>query len=109
MFLYYTRGLGRWVGGVHYGVMEAMKAEGQARLEPPRNPSHATMGYCMLAVGYVESGVVGKYECAAGNGLRGVTGGGRLHGVLAVREQRGVRSCFAACVLLCTLVAALRP
>ena len=28
MFLYYTRGLVRWVGGVHYGDMEVMKAEG---------------------------------------------------------------------------------
>ena len=80
MFLYYTRGLVRWVGGVHYGDMEAMKAEGQARLQPPRNPGYATMGYCMQAVGYVESGVVGNYECATGSGLRGVTGGGRLHG-----------------------------
>ena len=56
MFLYYTRGLVRWVGGVHYGDMEAIKAEGQARLEPPRNPGYASTGYCMLAVGYVESG-----------------------------------------------------
>ena len=37
MFLYYTRGLMRWVGGVHCGDTEAMKAEGQARLEPPEN------------------------------------------------------------------------
>ena len=37
MFLYYTTGLMRWVGGVHCGDMEAMKAEGQARLEPPRS------------------------------------------------------------------------
>ena len=28
--------------------------------------------------------------------------------VAGVREQRRVRSCFAACVLLCSLVAALR-
>ena len=41
MFLYYTRGLVRWVGGVHCGDMGAMKAEGQARLEPPRNPGYA--------------------------------------------------------------------
>ena len=37
MFLNYTRGLMRWVGGVHCGDTGAMKAEGQARLEPPRN------------------------------------------------------------------------
>ena len=55
MFLYYTRGSLRWVGDVHYGDMEAMKAEGQARLEPPRNPGYASTGYCMLAVGYMES------------------------------------------------------
>ena len=29
--------------------MEAMKAEGQARLEPPRNPGYASMGYCTYA------------------------------------------------------------
>ena len=80
MFLYYTRGLVRWVGGIRCGDMGAIKAEGQARLEPPRNPGYAYTGYCVLAVGYVESGVVGIYEYAAGNGLRGVTGGGRLHG-----------------------------
>ena len=41
MFLYYTRGMVWWVGGVHCGDMGAMKAEGQARLEPPRNPGYA--------------------------------------------------------------------
>ena len=34
MFLYYTRRLMRRVGGVHCGDTGAMKAEGQARLEP---------------------------------------------------------------------------
>ena len=100
MFLYYTRGLVRWVGGVHYGDMEAMKAQGQARLEPPRNPSYASTGYCMLAVGYVESGVVGNYEYAASNGLRGVTGGGRLHGGGGTRTTR-------VPLLLCRMCAAL--
>ena len=89
MFPYYTRGLVRWVGGVHYGDMEAMKAEGQARLEPPRNPGHASLGCCMLAVGYVESGVVGIYEYAASNGLRGVTGDGRLHSGGGMRTTEG--------------------
>ena len=56
MFLYYTRGLVRWDGGVHCGDMGAMKAEGQARLEPPRNPGYAHTGYCVLAEGYVEHG-----------------------------------------------------
>ena len=41
MFVYYTRGLMRWVGGVHSGDTGAMKAEGEARLEPPRNPGCA--------------------------------------------------------------------
>ena len=108
MFLYYTRGSLRWVSGVHYGDMEAMKAEGQARLEPPRNPGYASMGYCMLAVGYMESGVVGICVWAAGSGLREVTGDGRLHGGGGTRTT-GARSCFAACLLLCTLVAALHP
>ena len=64
MFLYYTRGMVRWVGGVHCGDMGAMKAEGQARLEPPRNPGYAHTGYCVLAEGYVESEVVGSFEDA---------------------------------------------
>ena len=89
MFLYYTRGLVRWVGGVHCGGMGAMKAEGQARLEPPRNPGYAYTGYCVLAVGYVESGVVGNYEYADGNGFRGVTGDGRLHGGGGMRTTEG--------------------
>ena len=80
VFLYYTRGLVRLVGGVHCGDMGAMKAEGQARLEPPRNPGYAYTDYCVLALGYVESGVVGNHEYTDGNGLRGVTGDGRLHG-----------------------------
>ena len=100
VFLYYTMGLVRWVGGVHYGDMEAMKAAGQARLEPPRNPGYASTGYCMLAVGYVEPGVVGNYEYATGNGLRGVTGGDHLHGGGGTRTTRGP-------LLLCRMRAAL--
>ena len=124
MFLYYTRGLVRWVGGVHYGDMEVMKAEGQARLEPRRNPGYASTGYCMLAMGDVESGVVGICECAAGSGLCGVTGDGRLHGGGGTQTTRGplllrrlraalcLGCCFAPigdalafCWLLCCCVA----
>ena len=124
MFLYYTRGLVRWVGGVHYGDMEVMKAEGQARLEPPRNLGYASTGYCMLAVGYAESGVVGICVSAAGSGLRGVTGDGRVHcgrgtqttrGPLLLRPMRAalyLGCCFAPigdtlafCLLLCCCVA----
>ena len=124
MFLYYTVGLVWCVGGVHYGDMEAMKAEGQARLEPPRNPGYACTGYCILAVGHVESGVEGNCEYAAGSGLRGVTGGGRLHGgggtrtkrcPLLLRRMRAalyLGCCFAPigdalafCLLLCCCVA----
>ena len=89
MFLYHTVGLVWGVGGVHYGDMEAMKAEGQAKLEPPRNPGYASTGYCVLAVGPLESGVVGSYEYATGSGLRGVTGGDRLHGGGGMRTKRG--------------------
>ena len=89
MFLYYTRGMVRWVGGVHCGDMGAMKAEGQARLEPPRNPGYAHTGYCVLAEGYVESGVVGNFENADGNGFRGVMGDGRLHGGGGTRTTEG--------------------
>ena len=96
-FLYYTVGLVWWFGGVHCGDMEAMKAEGQARLEPPRNPGYASTGYCMLAVGHVESGVVGNYEYAAGSGLRGVTGGGRLHGGGGTRKEGSALASPHAC------------
>ena len=100
MFLYYTRWLVRWVGGVHYGDMGAMKAEGQARLEPPRNRGYAHTGYCVLAEGYVESAVVGNYEYADGNGFRGITGEGRLHGCGGTRTTEGQLS-------LCRMRAAL--
>ena len=128
MFLYYTRGLVQWVGGVHYRDIEVMKAEGQARLEPARNPGYASTGYCMLAVGYVESGVVGICECAAGSVLRGVTGDGRVHGGGGTQTTRGpvllrrfraglcLGCCFAAigdalafCLLLCCCIAVLSP
>ena len=46
---YLPRGMVRWVGDVHSGDMGAMKAEGQARLKPPRNPRNAHTGYCVLA------------------------------------------------------------
>ena len=51
-----------------------MKAEGQARLEPPRSPGYAHTGYCVLAEGYVESGVVDNFENADGNGFHEVMG-----------------------------------
>ena len=124
MFLYYTRGLVRWVGGVHCGDMGGMKAEGQARLEPPRNPGYAYTDYCVLAVGYVESGVLGNYEYADGNGFCGVTGDGRLHGggdtrttetPLLLRRMRAAlflgccfapdREALAFCLLRCCRVA----
>ena len=91
MLLYYTRGPLRWVGGVQYGDLGAMKAEGHARLELPRNLGYASTGYYMLTVGYMESGLMG------------------VSTVTEVREQQGARSCFAACVRLCMLVAALHP
>ena len=64
---------------------------GKARLQPLRNPGYASTCYCMLAVGYMELGVMG------------------VSTVTEVREQQGARSCFAACLLLCILVAALHP
>ena len=75
-------------------------------------------------MGYVESGVVGIYEYAAGNGLRGVTGDGRLHGSggtrttespLLLRHMRAAlflgcrlapdREALAFCLLRCCCVA----
>ena len=69
VFQYHTRGLVRWVGGEDCGDMGAIKPEGQASLEPPKSPGYACTGYCLLAVGYVESGLVSIYEYAAGNEL----------------------------------------
>ena len=89
MFLYYTRGLVRWEGGVQCGDLGAMKAEGQARLEPPRNPGYAHTGYGVLAEGYVESGVVGSFQGADGNGVRGVMSVGCLHSGRGTRTTEG--------------------
>ena len=89
MFLYYTRGMVRWVGGVHCGDFGAIKAEEQARLEFPRNPGYAHTGYCVLAEGYVESGVVSNFENADGIGFSGVMGDGRLYGGGGMRTTEG--------------------
>ena len=124
MFLYYTRGLVRWDGGVHCGDMGAMKAEGQARLEPPRNPGYAHTGYCVLAEEYLESGVVGSLGDADGNGFHGVMSDGSLHdgggtrtteSPLLLRRMRaalclGCRfapdgEAFAFCLLRCCCIA----
>ena len=124
MFLNYTRGLVWWVGDEQCWDMEAMKAEGQARLEPPRNSGYAYTGYCVLAAGYGESGVVDICEYAAGIGLRGVMGEGRLHDgggtrkaeiPPLVRRMRAAlylgcrfapdREALAFCLLLCCCVA----
>ena len=107
MFLYYTRGMVRWVSGVHCGDMGAIKAEGQARLEPPRNPGYAHTGYCVLAEGYVESGwwAISRTRTAMDSEGSWVMD---VSTVAGVRERRRVSSRFAACVLLCSLVAALR-
>ena len=109
MLLYHTRGDLRWVGGVQYEDQGAMKAEGQARLEPPRNPGYVSTGCCV---------------CAAGSGLHGVRGGGRLHGSGGERTAGGpfllgrmraalylaccvapIRGALAFCLLLCCCVA----
>ena len=89
MLLYNTGGGLRWISGVPYGDQGAMKAEGQARLEPPRNPGCVSTDYCV---------------CAAGSGLHGVRGGGRLHGGGSTRTTRGpllLRRMHAALYLGC--------
>ena len=74
MLLYHTRGGLRWVTGVQYGDQGAMKAEGQARLEPLRNPGYVFTGSCL---------------CVTGRGCQGVRGGGRLHGGGSTQTTRG--------------------
>ena len=93
MLLYNTGGGLRWVHGVHKEAQGAMKGEGQARLEPPRNPSCVSRGLC---------------ACAAGCGMHMVRGDERPKGGGNGR-RKGARSCFAACVLPGSLVAALPP
>ena len=71
----------------------AMKAKGQARLEPPRTPGHASLDLC---------------TCATGCRVHMVRGDGPLSGTRNGRRA-GASSCFAACVLLCYLEAPLHP
>ena len=51
MLLYSTKGDLRWVHDVHNQDQGAMKAEGQARLEPPRNLGCVSTDFCMCGVG----------------------------------------------------------
>ena len=74
VLLYSTRGGQRRVRDVHYEDQGALKAEGQARLEPPRNPGYVSTGFCM---------------CAAGSVLHGVRNSGRLSGGRRRRTTRG--------------------
>ena len=93
MHLYNTRGGLRWVRDVRKEDQGAMKAQGQARLEPPRNPRCVSTGLC---------------ACAASCGMHSVRGDERPKGG-GSGCRKGARSCFAACELLCNLVAALHP
>ena len=107
MFLYYTRGLVRWVGGVHCGDMGAMKAE-------------ARLGWSLPEILAMHIRVIAGWQWDTwSQGWWAITStqlamdavGSRVMDVstvAGVRERRRVRSCFAACVLLCSLVAALR-
>ena len=71
----------------------AMKAEGPARLEPTRNPGCASFDLC---------------ACAASCGMHMVRRDGQPTGDRNGHRD-GASSCFAACVVLCYLVAALHP
>ena len=65
VLLYITRGGLRWVRSVHEEDQGAMKAEGQARLEPPTNPSCVSTGLCVCAAGCGMHTVRGN-ECPNG-------------------------------------------
>ena len=66
----------------------ALKAEGLARLEPPENPSCASLEFC---------------TCAAGCEMHIVRGDGQPTGGGKIRRD-GASSCLSACALLCYLV-----
>ena len=107
MFLYFTRGLMRLVGGVHCGNMVAMEAEGQASWSLPEIlAKHIRVIACWQrgtwSQGWWAFTCTLRAKDYVGSRVVDVTT------VAGVREQRRVRSCLAACVLLCSLVAALR-
>ena len=79
--------------GLYDADKGAMKAEGQARLELPRNPGSTSMDFCMCDTGC-------RVHVRRGDGTSKDFRGGHLD---------GASSCFAACMLLCILVAALHP
>ena len=68
-------------------------AEGQARLEPPKNPGYVSSGLCV---------------CGAGCGMHNVRGDERPKGGKN-GCRKGANSCFATAVLLCYLIDALHP
>ena len=70
-----------------------MKAKGQARLELRGNPGCASLDLCTCATGCTVH-MVGGDETSKG------TRGG---------HRDGASTCFAACMVLCFLVAALHP
>ena len=70
-----------------------MKAEGKARLELPRNPGGTSMDFCMC-------GAVCRVHVGRGDDTPKDNRGG---------HHDGASSCFAACMLLHLLVAALQP
>ena len=107
MFLYYTRGLVRWVGGVHCGDMGAIKLRARLGWSPREI---LTMHIRVIACWQWDTWSQGWWAIT-GTQLAMDSVGSRVMDVstvAGVRERRRVRSCFAACVLLCSLVAALR-
>ena len=52
MLLYSTGGGLRWISDIHNGEQGAMKPEGQARLEHPRNPGCVSTHLCVCAAGF---------------------------------------------------------
>ena len=107
MFLYYTRGMVRWVGGVPCGDMGAMKAEGQARLSLPEI---LAMHIRAIACWQRDTWSHGWWAISRTQTTMDSVGSWVMDvsTVAGVRERRRVSSRFAACVLLCSLVAALR-
>ena len=105
MFLYYTRGLVRWVAAYIVGTWGRRKL--RARLGWSL-PEILAMRIRVIACWQRDTWSQGWWAITSTQMAKDSVGSRVMDvsTVAGVRERRRVRSCFAACVLLCSLVAA---